>query len=110
MVASRASPNTPAADGAFSRSLQFVSDQELEGAVKADVRQRRLLVTFALQQRRTEAQEAIIGFFGRRAGKAAKPALEQLLGVNGQIAREGRDFGFAVERLAIEIGRASCRE
>ena len=59
--------------GAFSRSLQSVSDQELEGAVKADVRQSGLLVAFALQQRRPEAQEAEVGLFGGALERPRKP-------------------------------------
>jgi hypothetical protein len=40
--------------------LQSVSDQELEGAVKADVRQRGLGAVIALEPRRAEPQEAEI--------------------------------------------------
>src|SRR5688572_7251332 len=92
---------SPAADAAFSRSLQSVSEQELEGAVKADVRQRGLVAGCALQERRPEAQEAEIGLFGSGAGQAAKAAVEQLLGIGGQVARKGRNFGLAIEGLAI---------
>jgi len=61
--------------------LQSVSDKELEGAVKADVRQSRLGGAFALELWRAKAKKAEIGLFGCGAGEATKRAfsLEQLL-------------------------------
>jgi hypothetical protein len=44
--------------------LQFVSDQELQRAVKADVRQCRAVRPLMLELRRPKAQETKIGFFG----------------------------------------------
>jgi hypothetical protein len=60
--------------------LQSVSDQELEGAVKADVRQSGLVGAFAFELRRAKAKKAKVGLFGRGAGEAAKRAvpLEEL--------------------------------
>ncbi len=65
------------------------------------MRQRGLVAGRVLQQRRPEAQEAEIGVFGGGAGKAAKAAVEQFLRVRRQVARKGRDFGLAIEGLAI---------
>jgi hypothetical protein len=44
--------------------LQFVSDQELEGAVKADVRQDGSVRAHAFELWRPEAKKAKIGLFG----------------------------------------------
>src|ERR1700733_1702976 len=94
---------SPAAGAGGARSLQFVSDQELEGAVKADVRQRRAIRSLILEQRRPKPQKAKVGIVGCRAGETTKRglAVEQLLGIVGQIARESRDLGVAVKCLAI---------
>src|SRR6266403_5967323 len=90
---------SPAADDEIARSLQFVSDQELEGAVKADVRQSRLVGAFAFELWRAKAKKAKIGLFGRGAGEAAKRAitLEQLVRIGRQIAWKSRNLRLAVE-------------
>jgi len=55
--------------------LQSVSDQELERAVEADVRQRWTLRIATLEQRWAEAEEAKIGFVGAGSGQSANPAV-----------------------------------
>jgi hypothetical protein len=52
--------------------LQSVSDQELEGAVKADVRQSGPVRAIAFELRWPETKKAKIGFFGAGAGETAK--------------------------------------
>ncbi len=55
--------------------LQSVSDQELEGAVKADVRQNGAVRVLSFEQRWPETQKAEIGVFFRRAGEATETRL-----------------------------------
>ena len=83
--------------------MQFVSDQELEGAVKADVRQYGPVRFLTIELRRPKAQKPEIGLLGRCAGEAAKRivAFEKFLGIRRQVARKGRDLGVAIEGLAI---------
>src|ERR1700731_4720287 len=97
----RRASRSPACGDGGARSLQSVSDQELEGAVEADVRQHRTSRIPALEMRRPKAKKAKIAFFRGRAGKALKRAvaLEELFGIGRQIARKGRDLGLAVEGL-----------
>ena len=57
--------------GVFSL-IAAVSDQELQRAVEADMRQGRPSPPSRSQQRRPEAQEAVVGLVGRRAGEAAE--------------------------------------
>src|SRR5215467_3026672 len=93
---------SPAAGALLARSLQSVSDQELESAVKANMWERRRVRAIVLQERRAEAQETVIAVVRRHRGQAAKAgAVEQLLGIGGQIARKGRDFRAAVEGLTV---------
>src|ERR1700716_2649674 len=94
---------SPGHEGENARSLQSVSDQELEGAVKADVRQSGLVGAVAFELRWPETKEAKIGLFRRGAGEAAKGgfAFEELLRIGRQIARKGRDLGLSVEALAV---------
>src|SRR6266481_7902762 len=104
---------SPAADDEIARSLQFVSDQELEGAVKADVRQSGLVGAFAFELWRAKAKKAKIGLFGCGAGEAAKRAFtrEQLFRIGREIARKGRNLGIAVEGLAAgDLTARGCAE
>ena len=54
------------------RSLQPVSDQELQRAVEANVRQRGQAAISRLQERRPQAQETKVGVLRRGRGNAAK--------------------------------------
>jgi hypothetical protein len=54
--------------------LQFVSDQELEGAVEADVRQSGILLTQAFKLRGPKTKKSEVSFFVDRAGQATKCA------------------------------------
>src|SRR4051794_25774497 len=86
-------------DGGFARSSQSVSNQKLQRAVEADVRQRGIFR--ALQQRWTKTQEAKIGAVRAGAAQAAKSGLvaEQRVEVDRQIAWKRRHLRFAVENL-----------
>ena len=66
------------------------------------MRQRGCTLAVALQRRRAETQEAVIGVFGGRSQGAAKSrvTLEQVVGVGGQVAGKGRHLRVAVKRLA----------
>jgi hypothetical protein len=83
--------------------LQSVSDQKLEGAVEADMRQDGLTGSVAFEQGRAKAQEAEIGVVGGIVSETTKSAFagKQRFRVERQIARKRRDFGVAIERLAI---------
>src|SRR3954470_410804 len=84
------------------RSLQPVSDQELERAVEADVRQRRRLAVVACKTRRPEFQKTIVGGVRAGAGQAGESAtVEQTVEIGRQVAGEGRDLGLAIEDLAM---------
>lgn len=90
----------------IAHSLQSVSDQELEGAVKADVRQNGAInLPLAFKAGRPEAKEAEIGLLFRSTGKALERAfaLEQLFRIGRQVARKGRDFRAAVECFTADL-------
>src|ERR1700704_384569 len=101
---------SPADEGEHARSLQSVSDQELEGAVKADMRQSGLLGAFAFELRRAKAKKAKIGLVICGAGETTKRAFaaKQLLRIIRQIAWKGRNLGLAVEDLHA-CNFAGCR-
>src|SRR5215472_18501628 len=93
----------PVVAGEIARSLQSISDQELQGTVEADVRQRRLVGALTFELWRPEAEEAEIACLRSRSGEPAKgiDTVEQSLGVRGQITRKGRDLCIAVEKFAV---------
>src|SRR3979411_396710 len=101
---------SPAFDDGIARSLQSVSDQELEGAVKADMRQSGLLGAFAFELRRAKAKKAKIGLVICGAGETSKRAFaaKKLLRIIRQIAWKGRNLGLAVEDLHA-CNFAGCR-
>src|SRR5215470_3380504 len=104
---------SPAAGALLARSLQSVSDQELESAVQANMWERRRVRAIVLQERRAEAQETVIAVVRRRRGQAAKTgAVEQVIGIGRQISRKCRNFGAPVESLAIGglAGRGRAEE
>src|SRR5262245_13898264 len=98
---------SPACGEGDGRSLQSVSDQELERAVEANMRQRRRVRTCGLEPWRTEAQETIIGVIGPAVAEplkwvaaAADVAIgEQLVEFRRQVAGKGSDLGGAIEDL-----------
>src|SRR4030081_3234220 len=101
---------SPADEGEHARSLQSVSDQELEGAVKADMRQSGFLGAFAFELRRGKAKKAKIRLIIRGAGETSKRAFaaKKLLRIIRQIAWKGRNLGLAVEDLHA-CNFAGCR-
>src|SRR5262249_763672 len=104
---------SPAAGALLARALQSVSDQELESAGQAKMWERRRGRAIVLQERRAEAQETVIAVVRRRRGQAAKTGtVEQVIGIGRQIAGKCRDFGAAVESLAIGglAGRGRAEE
>ena len=77
------------------------------------MRQHEAIGIRAAERRRAKAKKTKIGFFRCRAGEAAECAVaaEQRFRIVGQIARKGRDLGFAVEPLAIGgLAAGRCAE
>src|SRR6185437_3772156 len=90
----------------IARSLQSVSDQELKGAVEADVGQNGAIGSpLVFKPRRPEPKKAEIGSFFRTAGKTPERsfASEQLFRIGRQVAREGRNLRVAVKYLAPDL-------
>jgi hypothetical protein len=91
------------ADVANFWSCESISDQELQGSVKADMRQGRHAIVGELQRRRPNAKKSKVGFLRGRRGNTAKGLLvaaQKLFGVVGQVTGKNRRFGFAVKRFS----------
>src|SRR6476660_8860176 len=80
-------------------SYEAVSEQELQRAVEADVRQRRNARPSWLGRGRPTAQKAVVTLV--RGVQAPKPT-EQCGRIVRKIAGKRRDFGLAVEAIAAE--------
>ena len=113
--ADRRAGTPPACAGRGRRSCETVSQQELQRAVEANVRQGRRSVRSTVEQRRAKAQEAVVGLARGRwssGPRKHRPArVEQRRRIVRQVAGEHRGLGLAVEGLAADaLARAAaCR-